>query len=306
MLVIHQHQRGHYQMIRTMASTLMLAALCACGSSGGGGGGSGDSGALVPPFTSFADTKPNQTVVLDGRAATANENNDIVTLNPHSDASVELSYNGDGVLKTLSINTPQSRVTLDRGVCDGPVCAATNASETAVGIFIDPNVAQWNYQSFGVWAEQVGASAFVGGAISVGAPTAALPSVGKATFTGVAGGLYGDSTGSYFTAASMTADVDFGSQSIGFSTEGTKLISTSGGNSFSSTGLNLTGDFSYKSGVNAFIGGVQTVGVGPAGGGPLTGTGSGKFYGPAAQEIGGVYSLQGSGASMIGGFGGKQ
>jgi hypothetical protein len=212
---------------------------------------------------------------------------------------VKASYDGDGLLKTLSINTPQSSVTFDRGVCDGPVCAATNASETVVAVYIDPNVARWNYQSFGIWAEQVGENAFVGGAISVGAPTAALPSVGNAVFRGVAAGLYGDSTGSYFTAAAMTANVDFGTQRIGFLTSDTKLINMNTQATHTDPGLNLDGNFSYAPGVNSFAGRVDTVNR------RLIGQGSGQFYGPSAQEIGGVYSLQGSGASMVGGFGGK-
>jgi hypothetical protein len=40
----------------------------------------------------------------------------------------------------------------------------------------------------------------------------------------------------------------------------------------------------------------------------LTGTATGRFYGPLAEEIGGVYSLNGAGPlqSMGGGFGGKK
>jgi len=34
---------------------------------------------------------------------------------------------------------------------------------------------------------------------------------------------------------------------------------------------------------------------------------TGRFYGPTAQEIGGVFSLKGTGPqTMLGGFGGKQ
>jgi hypothetical protein len=38
----------------------------------------------------------------------------------------------------------------------------------------------------------------------------------------------------------------------------------------------------------------------------MTGSVSGKFYGPNAEEMGGVYSLGGNGANMMGGFGGKR
>jgi hypothetical protein len=58
---------------------------------------------------------------------------------------------------------------------------------------------------------------------------------------------------------------------------------------------------SYAQGVNSFSGGLTTAN------GALNGQGTGRFYGPSAQEIGGVYSLSGSGLSrLIGGFGGKR
>jgi hypothetical protein len=39
----------------------------------------------------------------------------------------------------------------------------------------------------------------------------------------------------------------------------------------------------------------------------LAGSATGRFYGPKAEEIGGVYGLQSSnGSRMVGGFGGKR
>jgi hypothetical protein len=67
--------------------------------------------------------------------------------------------------------------------------------------------------------------------------------------------------------------------------------------------LNLTGPFTYGPGSNAFAGPVSAGSVS----GLNPGTASGRFYGPGAEEIGGVCSLHGSGVSrMVGGFGGKR
>jgi hypothetical protein len=64
--------------------------------------------------------------------------------------------------------------------------------------------------------------------------------------------------------------------------------------------LDLRGNWNYAPGTSQFSGSVKTVN------GDLTGSASGRFYGPTAQEIGGVYGLTGGGATMLGGFGGKR
>ncbi|HEX5477193.1 MAG TPA: hypothetical protein VFX09_05000, partial [Burkholderiales bacterium] len=62
------------------------------------------------------------------------------------------------------------------------------------------------------------------------------------------------------------------------------------------------GTLTYTNGINHFSGPVITGGATP-----LTGNATGRFYGPSVEEIGGVYSLSGTGLSrMLGGFGGKR
>lgn len=94
----------------------------------------------------------------------------------------------------------------------------------------------------------------------------------------------------------MKADVNFGSRSVLFSTASTKIAGTP------NAGFDLSGTMTYAQGVNAFSGAVRSVN------GQLAGKGTGRFFGPAAQEIGGVYSLHGQNVfmGMIGGFGGKR
>jgi C-lobe and N-lobe beta barrels of Tf-binding protein B len=65
----------------------------------------------------------------------------------------------------------------------------------------------------------------------------------------------------------------------------------------------------YAAGSSQFTGPVTAPGV-PTGGG-LAGIANGSFYGPTAQEIGGVFSLNntvtsGSREAIVGGFGGKR
>jgi hypothetical protein len=63
--------------------------------------------------------------------------------------------------------------------------------------------------------------------------------------------------------------------------------------------LNLTGVWNYNLGTSQFSGDVASVNG-------MLGSASGRFYGPNAEEIGGIYSLTGSGATLFGGFGGKR
>jgi hypothetical protein len=98
----------------------------------------------------------------------------------------------------------------------------------------------------------------------------------------------------------VSANVDFQTRNIGFSTSNTSTLNlNSGARNSNDTSLNLSGTLSYAPGANSF-GGTLTAGNG------ISGPASGRFYGPAAQEMGGVYSLQGQAGSMLGGFGAKR
>jgi hypothetical protein len=62
----------------------------------------------------------------------------------------------------------------------------------------------------------------------------------------------------------------------------------------------MTGTLTYSAGANQFTGNVATTGG-------LTGTATGRFYGPTAQEIGGTFGIAGAGVTPYGGaLGGKR
>jgi hypothetical protein len=138
------------------------------------------------------------------------------------------------------------------------------------------------------------------------APVAAIPASGTAQYSGISTGVYVNQTGGVFVhAADMTAMVDFGARSIDFATTNTTTSSLTLASPTAAPELDITGTLKITSGSSQFGGKVTT----PGGNGTpaMTGTATGSFYGPAAQEIGGVFSLKGTGAqTMLGGFGGKQ
>jgi hypothetical protein len=285
---------------------ILMTALSACV---GGGGGSGERGSVVRevPFTSFSAVGPNETVVMSGVSQTGSGTDSAFNLDPVNEtgSTAKLTYDANRNLSGIGISTPRSSVSFgagETGCTTTGGCAAGNATSQAA--LVDPAFFGWNYQSFGVWMNHISSTSFQAGALSAGAvtPASALPTgLTDASFTGHASGFYFDAAGNRFaTDAQMSAVTDFKNRNIQFSTTGTLLTDTS---TFARTDrptLDLTGNWSYAPGTSQFSGAVDTQD------GALTGNASGRFYGPNAQEIGGVYGLTGGGASMLGGFGGKR
>jgi hypothetical protein len=293
--------------IRSLAlPTVVLAALSACG---GGGGNT-----LQPDPGPLPAGAPSQAVVMSGISQTANATNNGTVVeswnNSPVDASnsnVTLVVDGEGYLSSFSINTPQSSVSFNASEinCDTlGACAARNA--TSLGVVMDSDALGWNYQSFGVWLKDLTATSFQAGAISVGevTPASGLPiGLTNAQFTGQAGGFYVDGAGSQFiTDAKMNAVVNFAERNINFSTTGTLLTHPTTFVHTPNSNLDLTGNWTYGSSTSQFSGTLRTQDS------SLSGNASGRFYGPNAEEIGGVYGLTSATdrSRMVGGFGGKR
>lgn len=296
----------------------LTAGLTGCG--GGGGGGSVPPVAEVP-FTSFAAVQPNQTVVMPGISQTASGTEETwdtshtvtsATLAPVDTASstLKLTYDPSLALSAVSVSTPYSSVSISKAAgdsidCTTSACYAANSTGSVEAIVINGKAAGWNYQTFGIWDRADTLTTWQSGAISAGNPTpaSAVPLSGVATFTGLSSGFYIDPSGTpYFTAASMTANADFSSRSIGFSTSGTQLVNLNNVSLGADAGLNLSGTLTYSPGTSVFSGSVTTANT------ALSGSATGQFYGPSAEEIGGTYSLSASSgvSHMLGGFGGKR
>ncbi|MFN2646072.1 MAG: transferrin-binding protein-like solute binding protein [Burkholderiales bacterium] len=299
-----------------IAAALLFASLAAC--HGGGDSTSGPTfGQTGVPFTSFSAVQANQTVNMQGMSTTVTgtlSGSTVSTISAFATDTTattgKLTYDGARALSAVTVTPPAGAITFSRGTndtfnCVSGTCGLTNSAGTAAMVMMEPISLpapnNWNYQTFGVWNRSNSATSFDAGVFSFGAatPASAVPSVGTATFTGLANGFFASSAGSaFFTSASMTANANFGTASITFSTINTQTVPIAGGSTAFRPDLNLTGTFNYLSGSNLFSGPVSATG--------LAGTATGRFYGPAAQEIGGVYNLSGTAGSMMGSFGGKQ
>jgi len=302
-----------------------IAVLAGCGSSGGGSGGGGGagggSGIPTVAFTSWSDLRPNSEIVAPAisteLAYTENDFGTVTSTGPlESYAGVEFreTFGPDGTVTKASVTTGDGdRLVFDSAqgasfapIANGTATAALSADQSEIAIAVEPLVQGWNYQTFGVW-QRSPAETRVGraGAISTGNFTAAnnVPSIGTATFTGAAAGIYqpADGSASGLVSAQMALAVDFSDRVAGFATAGS-AISFDGGQTFSaSPALDLTGSLQVANNQNAMAGTVRTQSP------RMSGDINGKFYGPNAQEVGGTFGLKGSGVeTYIGGFGGKR
>jgi hypothetical protein len=270
------------------------------------GGGGGES---ATPLSSWT---PSQTVIASGKGQEVTFDYDPVTkqvgaITPPSEMlgnySTKLTIDATGELTALTLTTPTGTNLIFNTTykLDAATWGATNFNSSAV--VANPFYLGWDYQSFGVWQTGLDSTTGTFGAFSVGTPTAGLdiPGTGNPTFTGKVAGSYVSGGMGHAVLADLSVNVDFGSRSLVFSTSNTRT-STDWVKFDPAPGLNLTNPtlntLNYVSGTNSFTGTLTT----DSG---LSGSSTGQFYGPAAQELGGVFFLQGSGETYTGAYGGK-
>lgn len=303
-----------------VAATIVSAFLSACGG-GGGSGGTVPTTPTATPFTSWSAVPNGSTIGVPGISQEVTWTGVPVT-GPVTSISTPTAVDtatssftetldSSGVVTKVVITSPTGSVTFDTAAGDtigylvmAPmISAAVNSAETSLALAADPGAQGWNYQSFGVWETGMGTGSGRAGVMSVGAPTtgSSIPTSGTATFIGALGGMYVDATGDNFvTASNVSINANFGTRTLSLSSTGTNkspdLLTTS-----SAPNLNLTGTLTYSAGTNSFAGTLTN-------GSTLSGTSTGRFYGPNAEELGGVFILKaGSGVETYGGaYGAKR
>jgi hypothetical protein len=167
----------------------------------------------------------------------------------------------------------------------------------------NPFVLGWDYQSFGVWD----LPSVFGPSISVATfgaltPASAVPTSGAPTFTGKLGGLYVSTAGQGSVAfADVTVIANFSMQSLNFASTGT-VTTRDLAATIPAPNLNLGGTLTYSPSSNTFSGTLTNAG------GTMSGTSTGRYYGPAGQELGGVFTLRSPTTveTFTGGYGAKQ
>lgn len=282
-----------------VVTMLAIGVLAGCGGGGGGGPGGGTGGVKPTPGTPiFVAGQTTQTGAITQAGSAA----------ARTDHSVTLPFDAAGVPDGFRIRTPSGA---DLGswdgrqiTCSGPHCIMKDDDfinpQDDLGTLINPLDPQvgWSYQTFGYWLQDRVHHPVV---FSAGSPTPAnaVLDLAEATYTGRSGGLYivGDVVSEH--RSTMTAVADFGSRSIDFSTTGTQMGVLGGTSMDPASQLDMQGTLSLTTGYN-FSGTVNTA--------DLAATATGSFYGPNAEEIGGVFhcSTCPAGTSFSGAFGGKR
>lgn len=287
--------RGHL----LVAGLAAMGMLGGCGGGGGGGGpGGGTSGVRPTPSESFfvAGETAEETGAITQSGSAASR----------TDSTVTLTFDAGGAPDILRIKTSSGA---DLGswsgrqiICTGPNCILDD-SDLGIndfGTLANPlhPASGWSYQTFGYWLQDRNHQPV---AFSTGSPTSATAVLefAEATYTGKSGGLY--ITGDVVTEhrADITAVVDFGSRSIDFSTTNTQMGVLGGTSMAGAPQLNMQGTLSITDGYS-FSGTLNAV--------ELEAAATGRFYGPNAEEIGGVFqcSTCPSGTSLSGAFGGQR
>ena len=156
------------------------------------------------------------------------------------------------------------------------------------GVYANPYTLGWNYQSFGAWNEQHpgGGATFAAASFGQATPGSAVPTTGSATFVGKAAGFYVSPTGETALAVSeLAVKADFSARSLGLATSGT-TISSDLRTPRAAPHLDMSGTLDYAAGSSRFTGTLRNAG------GTMSGASTGQFYGPAAQELGGAFTLK--------------
>jgi len=299
---------------KTLAFLIASSMLSACG--GGGGGTVGPTPPLVTTtFTSWRDPVAGKAIKIDGLGKEVSYDFDLGSQlitgisHPPRDvsASAVFTFNDAGNLTGLLLTSGSTPVAaFDQiSVMAADADFVTAASATSTAIMSNPKSTAWDYQSFGVWENGLDANSGSHGVMSLGAPTAgsAIPGTGTANFTGQVVGSYVSAAGQGQTTvlADLNVGVTWGTApSLAFSTSNTRT--STNGSLFGAPPVDLTvsGTLNYQPSTNTFTGTLNTAGG-------LSGNSTGQFYGPNAEELGGVFVLQGTGLETYSGaYGAKR
>jgi hypothetical protein len=144
---------------------------------------------------------------------------------------------------------------------------------------------------YGAWTGQSSTTGFIN-SFRAGSLTASqsVPTSGTATYSGTSIGYYSSVSGLIDTAiANIVITVNYANRTISYTARDTQ-------GSSSKPGLDISGQLSYATGTRDFSGTFTTPqGFGT---GNLTGPVTGSFYGPNAEEMGGVFVLNWAGGTV--------
>lgn len=226
-----------------------------------------------------------------------------VTVTPTSGAITGITLNAPNARLSGSTSSFSGTDLQPATVTDLDACAGGNCANSIRDLELS-TFGGFKYLAYGQWFEESGSSGTVngvGGFLVVGAPTAPanIPVTGTASYSGGSAGMYINSATNFAGdfGADFNAAANFANRSLAVTTTNTFVDEGSG--YVSRPEHNYSGTLTYAAGSNQFSGPIATTSG-------LSGTATGLFFGPAAQEIGGVFNATGGTVTVKGGFVGKQ
>jgi len=299
-----------------------LLTLSACGGGGGGGSDNASRVSATPSSSKFTswDKITEGTTSFEGISYAgsyrANLSSDRVTqvnsVAYSENAGADLTYQSCGnnllCLTRASLQTPNDTVTwntnagdtIERSSIISGLTIAYSSNLEELALASEPLILEHNYNEFGVWLTGVNTGSGRFGALSLGSKTnpANVPINNSANFFGLVMGMAIDQFGNYALAgADLRVAASFSNRTLDFYSSNT-LLSEDTINFIYYPGYNLRGRLTYSNNSSNFSGNLFVSGS------DLIGPAKGRFYGPSANEIGGVFDLRGSGLTRyIGSFG---
>lgn len=306
---MHTHMNIKYPLL------LCLAALASACSSGGGS-------SSPAAITSWPNPFASQQITASGQSQAGtyyDSGSPAPTIAaPSSGATMTAKLATDGTIAYLELKPTGSTAvvhdntstTVDHISASTKVDKITSSNNQNITLFANPVDNQWEYQTYASWITGLTTASGNMGSMSVGWKTASVPTTGTATYSGTASGTYHTGSQVYLTQADMSALADFSARTLSFQTVSTQRYGDITGGSPTQTqipGLNLLIDtgsnasLTWTSGSNQFSGNIKTSDS------SLSGSVSGYFYGPNANEIGGTFKLTNNSNYIYqGAFGAKQ
>jgi hypothetical protein len=257
--------------------------------------------ALTPPptFTGWSASGPGQFLEVAGVAG-------VVTYETSGEAAHSVSEPVSIAQDQYSSVRFDAQRNLESIQVNGYAPAARTRPSPFDGIpnsLPNPLAMGWEYQSFGVWDHSNEfARMLVATSFGAATPGSAVPLSGTASFTGKLSGLHVSPDGRGASAAAdLTMSANFSTRSLSFASRGTTLT-PAGSAAASAPHLDLGGTLTYAPGTNRFSGTLANAG------GTISGASTGRFYGPAAQELGGVFTLRAPATveTFVGAYGAKR
>jgi len=311
---------------------VLLGVLNGC-AGGGGGGNVATPFAPAPTPTPVSTTLPGLSVSVSGVVNTTNNSVTGLTA-PATDASTTVTTvgtigrqgatgdvssatattsNANGGNVTVNSNIVNSAnffggyTNFNNSVANPGISASTATLGVGGTVPAGITAQSYSYVAFGNWLQctanctgttpTLNAGYFVYGSET---PAGSIPITGFAIYNGTTQGTYTDASGAQFaTESALTVNADFLNRSLSFTTASSYTAPNSTTLPTANNSLNMSGTLSYPSNSNTFTGIVTD-------NGGRTGSATGRFYGPTANEVGGVYGVTGAAGTNVGSFAAKQ